>query len=298
MPEVKEFRLPDLGEGLTEAEVVRWLVEVGEVVAVDQPVVEVETAKAMVEVPCPYGGVVTARFGEEGAEIPVGAPLLTVAVGAGPVDASASTGEEPEASGNVLVGYGTGAPAARRRRVRPQAGPSGGPGGTSGAGPASGGSPEPAGPEAGGHRRSPSRGPGAAAAGGVARGTGDSAGREASRGVREERRGAAAGPVPVVSPLVRKLAREHGLDLRALTGTGRDGLILRADVERAVHAAADADRAPAPPRPPEPPGPSASPCGGCAVLLLRSSAGAAGRSPTPPAGWTPMRPSSWPRARP
>lgn len=81
MPQVLEFKLPDLGEGLTEAEIVRWLVEVGDVVAIDQPVVEVETAKAMVEVPCPYGGVVTARFGEEGVELPVGAPLLTVAVG-------------------------------------------------------------------------------------------------------------------------------------------------------------------------------------------------------------------------
>ena len=82
MAQVLEFRLPDLGEGLTEAEIVRWLVQVGDVVAIDQPVVEVETAKAMVEVPCPYGGVVTARFGEEGTELPVGAPLLTVAVGA------------------------------------------------------------------------------------------------------------------------------------------------------------------------------------------------------------------------
>ncbi|MGW5026499.1 biotin/lipoyl-containing protein, partial [Streptomyces albidoflavus] len=141
MAEVKEFTLPDLGEGLTEAEVVRWLVEVGEVVAVDQPVVEVETAKAMVEVPCPYGGVVTARYGAEGEELAVGAPLLTVAVGA---DASAPAAAEGsgsggadgvvaeadgadaagdggagETSGAVLVGYGTGAPPARRRRVRP-----------------------------------------------------------------------------------------------------------------------------------------------------------------------------------
>lgn len=109
-----EFRLPDLGEGLTEAEIVRWLVEVGDLVSVDQPVVEVETAKAMVEVPCPYGGVVTARFGEEGTELPVGAPLITVAVGAPAADA------ESEGSGNVLVGYGTSeAPAGRRRRVRP-----------------------------------------------------------------------------------------------------------------------------------------------------------------------------------
>lgn len=93
MAQVLEFRLPDLGEGLTEAEIVRWLVEVGDVVAVDQPVVEVETAKAMVDVPCPYAGVVTARFGEEGSELPVGAPLITVAVGA------AAPGGSTEASG-------------------------------------------------------------------------------------------------------------------------------------------------------------------------------------------------------
>ncbi|NEC08710.1 biotin/lipoyl-containing protein, partial [Streptomyces sp. SID7909] len=127
MAQVLEFRLPDLGEGLTEAEIVRWLVEVGDVVAIDQPVVEVETAKAMVEVPCPYGGVVTARFGDEGAELPVGAPLLTVAVGS-PVE-SAGDGADADSgtdsvtdsgSGNVLVGYGTGAPPVRRRRVRPE----------------------------------------------------------------------------------------------------------------------------------------------------------------------------------
>ncbi|WP_367130099.1 MULTISPECIES: dihydrolipoamide acetyltransferase family protein [Streptomyces] len=229
MPEVKEFRLPDLGEGLTEAEIVRWLVEVGEVVAIDQPVVEVETAKAMVEVPCPYGGVVTARFGEEGMELPVGAPLLTVAVGAA---AETEPGSAAEASGNVLVGYGTGAPAARRRRVRPQAGPSGAPGGTSGAGPA-----EPGGPETDGHRRSRLRGPGAVAARGSAGAAGGSAGRSASAAV--------PGPVAVVSPLVRKLAREHGVDLRVLSGTGRDGLILRADVERAVRDA-EAVTTPAP----------------------------------------------------
>lgn len=124
MAQVLEFKLPDLGEGLTEAEIVRWLVAVGDVVAIDQPVVEVETAKAMVEVPCPYGGVVTARYGEEGTELPVGAPLLTVAVGASEPapeaeSAPVADGGSGETSGNVLVGYGTGAPAARRRRVRP-----------------------------------------------------------------------------------------------------------------------------------------------------------------------------------
>ncbi|MGK7231907.1 dihydrolipoamide acetyltransferase family protein [Streptomyces hygroscopicus] len=191
MTVVREFTLPDLGEGLTGAEIVRWLVQVGEVVAVDQPVVEVETAKAMVDVPCPYGGVVTARYGEEGAEVPVGAPLITVAVsegsddGAGPPDRPATAGEE---SGNVLVGYGTAAPAARRRRVQP--------------------SPRP------------------------------------PHGTTAVRNGAE--PIPVISPLVRRLAREHGVDLRQLRGSGPEGLILRADVERAVAATAPAPATAAP----------------------------------------------------
>ncbi|KAA0933574.1 dihydrolipoamide acetyltransferase family protein [Streptomyces apricus] len=216
----REFRLPDLGEGLTEAEIVRWLVEVGDVVAVDQPVVEVETAKAMVEVPCPYGGVVTARYGDEGTELPVGSPLLTVAVGAPASDAAAPAGAgggagkgEDEGSGNVLVGYGTQAPAARRRRVRPSA-----PGATPGH--------RSPGPSTAADRTVPAAPP---------------------RPVREERPPAAPaatggsrtdGPVPVISPLVRRLARENGLDLRELAGSGPDGLIMRADVEHALRTGA------------------------------------------------------------
>ena len=198
MPKVLEFKLPDLGEGLTEAEIVRWLVQVGDVVAVDQPVVEVETAKAMVEVPCPYGGVVTARYGEEGTELPVGAPLLTVAVGPAAPDA------DDGGSGNVLVGYGTGAAPARRRRVRPGA------------------------PLSTSARLS--------AAGASGHGSRDGA------PVRTEPR-RPDGPVPVISPLVRRLARQYGLDLRELAGSGPEGLILRADVERAGRAAAAAGRA-------------------------------------------------------
>ncbi|MFF9814503.1 dihydrolipoamide acetyltransferase family protein [Streptomyces sp. NPDC014006] len=243
MAQVLEFKLPDLGEGLTEAEIVRWLVQVGDVVAVDQPVVEVETAKAMVEVPCPYGGVVTARFGEEGEELPVGAPLLTVAVGAPasggesedvhagaarPATAEGSragTGNA-EGSGNVLVGYGTGAPPARRRRVRPTGltvpGTPGGasaPGrGTPGPDRASGATrPEPG---SAGFREPGIVQPDTAHTGGVAAGSHPK------------------GPVPVISPLVRRLARDNGLDLRELHGSGPDGLILRADVEYALRAAA------------------------------------------------------------
>ncbi|WLQ34873.1 dihydrolipoamide acetyltransferase family protein [Streptomyces castrisilvae] len=215
MAQVLEFKLPDLGEGLTEAEIVRWLVEVGDVVDIDQPVVEVETAKAMVEVPCPYGGVVTARFGDEGTELPVGAPLLTVAVGSsaeasGKSDSGAGTAEaEPAAadsgSGNVLVGYGTGAPPVRRRRVRPDGLKA------TGAAPAARVVAVPASPV------SP-----AASAAASGRGT---------------------GPVAVVSPLVRRLARQHDLDLRRLAGSGPDGLILRADVESAIRSAAEAPAA-------------------------------------------------------
>ncbi|MDI3402820.1 dihydrolipoamide acetyltransferase family protein [Streptomyces cavernicola] len=240
MAKVFEFALPDLGEGLTEAEIVRWMVSVGDVVAVDQPVVEVETAKAMVEVPCPYAGVVTARFGEEGSELPVGAPLLTVAVGASPEDvardsageraapgvngtgsggsssgrtengasASGERGGAAETSGNVLVGYGTGAAPARRRRVRP---PGVGAAGTTTGSTRAAASAPPSAPVA------PASAPAGSASAAPARD--------------------AEGPVPVISPLVRRLAKEHGLDLRELKGSGADGLILRADVEYAVRAA-------------------------------------------------------------
>ncbi|MET9498260.1 dihydrolipoamide acetyltransferase family protein [Streptomyces sp. NPDC006552] len=287
MAQVLEFRLPDLGEGLTEAEIVRWLVAVGDVVAVDQPVVEVETAKAMVEVPCPYGGVVTARFGEEGTELPVGAPLVTVAVGAagageglaeGPTGgvtdglaggAEAGPGEggtgsssrsavgDPggsaapggaEGSGNVLVGYGTAAPPARRRRVRTGPGPVGigaAPVGTapvgSWAGGAAAGVAAPgeaaAGEQAASVLPRPVSVPTGPASGGASAGVGAGAGASSVAGVR------GGGPVPVISPLVRKLAREGGLDLREVAGSGPDGLILRSDVERAMAALADVDAA-------------------------------------------------------
>ncbi|MET8288914.1 dihydrolipoamide acetyltransferase family protein [Streptomyces sp. NPDC051639] len=240
MAQVLEFKLPDLGEGLTEAEIVRWLVEVGDVVAVDQPVVEVETAKAMVEVPCPYGGVVTARFGEEGTELPVGSPLLTVAVGG---DAPASGGAD-EGSGNVLVGYGTGAPPARRRRVRTSpvapVRPAGGALSNGGSTAAARGADGTSGPLGTG------RGSGARTAAPDrtdARGLTDGRGPTDARG-RGNAGARATGPVPVISPLVRRIARENGLDLRELTGSGPDGLILRADVEHASRSAEGTTRQP------------------------------------------------------
>ncbi|MEU7531063.1 dihydrolipoamide acetyltransferase family protein [Saccharothrix sp. NPDC042600] len=164
-----DFRLPDLGEGLTEGEIVNWLVAVGDTVTIDQPVVEVETAKAVVEVPCPYAGVVTARHGEEGEKLAVGSVLLTVG------DVSS------EYSGNVLIGYGTSEPTRRTRRSR----------------------------------RPVSTAPATAPT--------------------------ATGLAPaVISPIVRQLAREHGLSLSAIRGTGPGGVIRRADVERELAAATPA----------------------------------------------------------
>ena len=80
MSDLREFRLPDVGEGLTEGEVLSWYVAVGDTVVVNQVVVEVETAKAAVELPIPWAGVVTALHVEPGVTIPVGTALLTVDV--------------------------------------------------------------------------------------------------------------------------------------------------------------------------------------------------------------------------
>ncbi|HEY5840431.1 MAG TPA: dihydrolipoamide acetyltransferase family protein [Mycobacterium sp.] len=112
---VQTFRLPDLGEGLAEADLIRWLVDAGDTVAVDAPVAEVETAKATVEVPSPFSGVVAQLHGHAGATITVGSPLISIEDGVG-VDME----EERVGSGNVLIGYGTsaGTPSRRRRGAR------------------------------------------------------------------------------------------------------------------------------------------------------------------------------------
>lgn len=186
------FRLPDLGEGLTEAEILEWKVAVGDTVEIDQIVVEVETAKAAVEVPVPYAGTVLTLHAEPGTVLAVGEPLIDI----GPADEPAKEpaqkpAEDPAAaryreeeragSGNVLIGYGTGHTSTARRR-RPA-------------------------------RRKPSK--------------------PAPRAPR------------VISPLVRRIAAENGLDLTTVTPTGPHGVILRRDVEQAIAATAPAStRAP------------------------------------------------------
>jgi 2-oxoisovalerate dehydrogenase E2 component (dihydrolipoyl transacylase) len=112
------FRLPDLGEGLTEAALIRWLVAPGDTVRVDQPIAEVETAKSVVELPSPYSGTVATLHGEEGDTLAVGAPLLEV-TDAEDVEKEAYRKEERAGSGNVLIGYGTSGHSGGTRRRKP-----------------------------------------------------------------------------------------------------------------------------------------------------------------------------------
>ncbi|MEV1133292.1 dihydrolipoamide acetyltransferase family protein [Rhodococcus coprophilus] len=120
---VEEFRLPDLGEGLTEGEWVSWSVQTGDRIELNQVIGEVETAKATVELPSPYAGTVAELLVAPGETIPVGSPLLRIAVGAAPHgDAQTpgrSTTEAPsEGRPAVLVGYGPGAAPVSRRAAR------------------------------------------------------------------------------------------------------------------------------------------------------------------------------------
>jgi pyruvate dehydrogenase E2 component (dihydrolipoamide acetyltransferase) len=199
----KVFTLPDLGEGLTEAELVRWLVADGDTVGVDQPVAEVETAKAVVEVPSPYAGTVLTRHGAEGETLRVGEPLVSVG------DA------EDAGSGNVLIGYGTSGGhegARRRRRAAKRADPPApAPSPVPAASPVSAASPVPA----------DSPAPAGPAAPAVPAAT------SAADRARGERR-------PVQSPVVRRLARDHGIDLATVEGTGPGGMVLRHDVALAA----------------------------------------------------------------
>ncbi|MFJ4036772.1 dihydrolipoamide acetyltransferase family protein [Microbacterium sp. NPDC090007] len=113
------FVLPDVGEGLTEAEIVQWRVAPGDTVAVNDVIVEIETAKSLVELPSPYSGTVGELLASEGATVEVGAPIITI----GSTDAGSPAPAEPvsvpepsDPGGAVLVGYGTGGAVSSRRR--------------------------------------------------------------------------------------------------------------------------------------------------------------------------------------
>lgn len=116
------FHLPDVGEGLTEAEIVQWRVGPGDTIAVNDVIVEIETAKSLVELPSPFEGTIGELLVAEGDTVTVGAPIITISGGAADVSAGQSEhGEKPaeaDAGGAVLVGYGTGG-AVKSRRSKP-----------------------------------------------------------------------------------------------------------------------------------------------------------------------------------
>ncbi|MGW3290198.1 dihydrolipoamide acetyltransferase family protein [Streptomyces sp. NPDC001002] len=115
MSNPQQFLLPDVGEGLTEAEIVNWSVQPGDTVEVNQVLVEVETAKAVVELPSPYAGLVIALHAEVGDSLDVGKPLITIDSAA---VAPAQQQSDPEQAA-LLVGYGPQEQGTRRRRGAP-----------------------------------------------------------------------------------------------------------------------------------------------------------------------------------
>ncbi|MDX8029862.1 dihydrolipoamide acetyltransferase family protein [Lentzea sp. BCCO 10_0856] len=215
MPQYKQFPLPDTAEGLTEAEILTWHVKPGDTVTVNQIIVEIETAKAAVELPCPWAGVVTELLAEPGQTVEVGVPIITIDTDPG--GAAAPVAQAPAAaeangtsSGKIgeempggriatLVGYGPKSGVAKRRARKDGPAPVAAPAAAVVAPPAPAPAPAPvAAPVA---APAPVQTPG--------------------------------GYVPLAKPPVRKLAKDLGVDLYALTGSGPNGVITREDVENA-----------------------------------------------------------------
>src|SRR4051812_3138827 len=240
----KQFKLPDVGEGLTEGEILQWLVAVGDTVTVNQPLCEVETAKAAVELPSPFAGTVTELLFDAGTMVDVGTPIITIDVGgdaapAAPADAEAEPaagligGAAPGGRTAVLVGYGPRNTEAKRRPRR---------GGESVAARAT--APQIVLPEAdygSGTDRppllatAPDAGVKPVRHGGLE--VGRQAGAHALAGGAPPRAGVEHGPPrppPPAKPPVRKYAKDLGVDLATVTGTGNGGVITRADVDAAA----------------------------------------------------------------
>ncbi|MGE9808783.1 dihydrolipoamide acetyltransferase family protein [Janibacter sp. G1551] len=215
---IKTFNLPDPGEGLVEAEIIEWKVAVGDTVTVNQVVLEIETAKSLVELPIPWAGTVRAILVEPGATVDVGSPIIEIDDGTGgdtapsaaPVPAeaaapapSADSGAD-SGEGAILVGYGAKAGATTRRpRVM---------------------SARDAGDPPSGRVAAPATAPAAPAAPAPAPVTpAPAVPAPASDGGR-----------PRAKPPVRKLAKDHGIDLAMVAPTGESGIITRADVEAVI----------------------------------------------------------------
>ena len=224
MSRVKEFNLPDLGEGLTEGEILQWLVDVGDTITQNQPIVEVETAKAAVEIPAKWAGKVTKIFYDAGTTVEVGAPIIAIdtdptagdlpngtpepsaeslasveiAPAEGAVEPGLIGGPAPGGRTAVLVGYGPKTAVAKRR-------------------PRASATATPVAPEV-----EPAPEPVAAEPAVAAPST------------------SANGGTALAKPPVRKLARDLGVDLYSLVGTGPQGSITREDVHAATTTEAEA----------------------------------------------------------
>ena len=228
---IKQFRLPDLGEGLTDGDILKWLVAVGDTVEVNDPIAEVETVKAAVELPSPFAGVVSALHAAEGETVLVGAPIISIDTdpgGPGPapqrtapapaadlvpmLPVAAPTPDSGEEQQLTLVGYGPQAGAGTRRRRRPA-------------------------PSAPGMHTAFNLPPVAAP------GDGSAAVPVLEPEPESPRYRGAHGVL--AKPPVRKLAKSLGVDLAGLTPTGPNGTISREDVTQAGDAAAAPSARPA-----------------------------------------------------
>ncbi len=239
-----EFRLPDPGEGLVEAEIVTWRVAVGDEVEVNDILVEIETAKSLVELPSPYAGTVTALLVDEGQLVDVGSPIVAISDGAdeaGGADevvpspavalgsdqvAVVPDGDAPATDGRVanLVGYGPRSTEARRR-PRKDGAPAAAPA-------ASAPAPAAPAPEAPAPAAPAVPAP-AATVPATAPVTGNSLPAEPSSPATEDAPFLGGGPAVLAKPPVRKLAQDRSVDLTRLTGSGPGGVITREDVDRA-----------------------------------------------------------------
>jgi 2-oxoisovalerate dehydrogenase E2 component (dihydrolipoyl transacylase) len=227
----KEFRLPDVGEGLTEADIVSWHVKPGDTVTVNQIIVDIETAKAVVELPSPYAGTVSALLVDAGQTVDVGTPIIAVEVpgadgapGADDAPAEQEPAKQeqetardapqatPPARQPVLVGYGVKpGSTSRRPRKKPPTRP-------------------------GSYPATPSM---PAADGGQGAGVPFPPGVQLPPGVPAPPQAPSAGqgrPRAQAKPPVRRLARDLGVDLGGLAGSGPEGRVTRDDVERAADA--------------------------------------------------------------
>jgi pyruvate dehydrogenase E2 component (dihydrolipoamide acetyltransferase) len=233
----QQFRLPDVGEGLTEADIVSWHVKPGDAVTINQIIVDIETAKAVVELPSPYAGTVTALLVEEGQTVDVGIPIIAI-------DVPSAAGTEPEpvqpepapeakdappARRPVLVGYGV-KPGSTSRRPREKAPTRPGSYPATPSAPPTGGAPSPPAGTPGGRPASPVFPAGIKLPPGI----------PAPPGLAGRPGKARA----LAKPPVRRLARDLGVELGGLPGSGPQGSVTRDDVERAASEARDRSAAP------------------------------------------------------